>query len=438
MTTKRIRCSCGRVYDPVKRPACPDCGAPHVAAAPAPEAIKETPPVSPPSSIETKPVPRPPVVSPQIVAIGAGILLLLIIVLALSRCGRKPAKPEPMPTPVSGASPSPALTPTPVPSLPTAAPTAPVIPPPTASPLPTSNGASSGLTSDLAGALASAAPGATIKLPPGIYPGGLVLTKAVRIVGGMGQVFIQSEGRECLSVRAAGVAVQNVQFICNGIGQLPAISVADGAGLELDGCKITSNTEAGVTVAGKASIKAIGSSFVAVTGRAMWLDQKARGNFTQCSFAQSHLGLELANGASAELHSCAFDADGGNDGDGAIAFAGDGTTFTADDCHFSNNNAGVGAAKGATLTISKSSFKGNGLRRVKAEPSGSSSWPPVRGAGSRTTPSKAIDKACRSAAPPKSRTANLPGMARKTPTSILAPKPLTSMGKARSPRCVTA
>ena len=102
--------------------------------------------------------------------------------------------------------------------------------------------------------------------------------------------------------------MQNVQFICNGIGELPAIAVTDGASLELDGCKINSNTAAGVTVVGKVSIEALGSSFVAVTGKAMRLGQQARGNFTQCSFAQSQVGLELANGASAELHSCAFDA----------------------------------------------------------------------------------------------------------------------------------
>lgn len=317
-------------------------GAPLFAAAPSP-------------SIETKCVPYPPVFSQQIVALGANILVPLIVMLALIGCGRKTDQPQPRPTPVSSGSASSALTPIPASS------TARVIPPQTAPPFPASNSANPGLTSDLAGALANAAPGATIQLPPGIYPGGLVLTKAVRIVGSMGQVFIQSEGRECISVRSAGVAVLNVQFICNGIGQLPAISVAEGAALELDGCKITSNTELGVTAVGKASIKAIGTSFVAVTGKAMRLDRQARGNFTQCSFAQSQLGLELANGASAELHSCAFDANGGNEGDGSIAYAGDGATFTADDCYFTNNNSGVTAAEGGTLTISHSSFKGNGI-----------------------------------------------------------------------------
>ena len=125
----------------------------------------------------------------------------------------------------------------------------------------------------------------------------------------MGQVFIQSEGRECLSVGAAGVVVQNVQFICNGIGELAAISVAQGADLELEACKVQSNTALGVSASG--AIKALGSSFTAANGTALRLNSKAHGIFTQCSVGESVFGLWLAKGARAELHSCAFDRNGG-------------------------------------------------------------------------------------------------------------------------------
>jgi hypothetical protein len=188
----------------------------------------------------------------------------------------------------------------------------------------------------------------------------LIINKAVRLVGTMGQVFIQSEGRECLSVRAPGVAVQNVQFICNGIGQLAAISIAAGADLSLEACKVQSNTVLGVNATG--AIRALGSSFTAVSGTALRLNSGSRGNLTQCSLGESLFGLWLAKGASAELHSCAFDRNGGGEGKGAIAsLTAAPASLTAEDCHFTGNTAGIRALDGSAITISGSSFKDNGI-----------------------------------------------------------------------------
>lgn len=212
---------------------------------------------------------------------------------------------------------------------------------------------------DLAAAIAAAAPGATIKVPPGSYPGGLIVNKAVRLIGTLGQVFIQSEGRECLSVSAAGVAVQNVQFICNGIGELPAISVAAGADLSFEACKVQSNTALGVSATG--ALKALGSVFTATNGTAVRLNSGSRGSFIQCSLGESIFGLWLAKGATAELHSCAFDRNGGEGRGGIASLTAAPASLTAEDCHFTNNTAGIRALDGATLTISGSSFKENGI-----------------------------------------------------------------------------
>ena len=356
MTTKRIRCSCGRVYDPVKRPACPDCGTVNsiVAAPLEPEPpVEEKAPVVDP--VRRAAVPRPFPLTPRTIAIGAGALVLLVLVSALSRCG----SPKPLPAP------TPAPTATPVASA-TAAATASATPAASATPVvvetpriaPTPSGIIESF--DLTAALAAAAPGATIKVPPGSYPGGLIVDKAVRLVGTMGQVFIQSEGRECLSVRAPGVAVQNVQFICNGIGALAAISVSDGADLSLEACKVQSNTALAVNATG--AIKALGSSFTAVNGTALRLNSGARGNLTQCSLGESLFGLWLAKGAGAELHSCAFDRNGGGEGKGAIAsLAAAPASLTAEDCHFTGNTSGIRALDGSAITISGSTFKDNGI-----------------------------------------------------------------------------
>ena len=355
MTTKRIRCSCGRIYDPVKRPACPDCGTINsVAAAPPPlpdpEPVKKEPVVDP---VVPAPRPSPIPLSPRTLAIGAGAALLLILVIALSRCGSSKSKPEPTP------SPSPSLAPSSTPSVaPSTSPTSAPIVQPTPVFVPPPSGIIESF--DLAAAIAQAAPGATIKVPPGTYTGSFVVTKPVRLTGAiMGQVFIQSQGRECLTVRASGVAVQNIEFRCNGIGDLPAISIAPGAELDLEGCKVQSSTTLGVAATG--ALKALGSSFTVAGGTAVRLNLAAHASLTQCSLGESQFALWVANGAHADLHACAFDRNGSEGKGSIITVSGAKASLTAEDCHFTNNTAGIRALDGATVAISKSSFKDNGI-----------------------------------------------------------------------------
>ncbi len=213
---------------------------------------------------------------------------------------------------------------------------------------------------DLNAAIAAAAPGATIKVPPGSYPGGLVIEKAVRLVGAPGQVLIQSEGRECVTVRAPGVTMQNIQFICSGVGALPAISVGPGADLSLEACKVQSNTALGLLGKEKSSIKALGTAFAVPEGTGVRLTDGAKAVLTQCVFADTKCGLNAWSGTTAEMRACAFERTGGSNGRGAImALTGQGTTATADDCRFNNNVAGILVTRQAAVTITNSTFKEN-------------------------------------------------------------------------------
>ncbi len=358
MTTKRIRCSCGRVYDPVKRPACPDCGGTNVVAA-APEVPPETKADGAKTISEPvlRSVPGPSPFNPRFLAIGAAGLVLLLVTIGLSRCGGK-SNPEPSlspaATPIATASQTPAATATP------ALQPEPAIevdkPAPQDSPAPPSG------TADLPALLASAAPGATIKIPPGTYPGGLVANKPVHLVGAGGPVFVQSDGREALTVRAKGVLVENIQFGVTGIGQLAAISVADGAELDLESCKVQSNTAVAVAVSGQARLKTLGSEFTAIEGAAVRLTNGAQGIFTQTAFHDSSAGLWLGQGASAELHSCAFERNGGAEARGAaVSLTSEKTTLQADDCQFTGNPGGIVVTAGATFVIANSKFSRNGI-----------------------------------------------------------------------------
>ena len=344
------------MYDPVKRPACPDCGAPNVVAA-APEPTPEaTPAISKTPAIGTtrRMAPNPLSIPPRVIAIGVGVLLLLVIVIALSRCGEK-EKPKPQPTPSPSAT---AVVPNETPSVTKREETAPNEEKPSPSATATATE-----ETDLAALVARAAPGATIKVPPGIYPGGLILKRPIHLVvdpKAAGQVVIQSAGTACLSVQSKGVSIQSVQFICNGIGQLPAIAVVEGAELQLDACQVQTPTAFGVSLNGKATLKALGSSFAAAEGTAVRLDRGAEATLNQCVLADSRYALYAAGGAHADLHSCAFQRNGGSNKLGVLfAVNGEGTSVAADDCQFENNAAGAVIGEKASLTVTNSRFKNN-------------------------------------------------------------------------------
>ncbi|MFL6515725.1 MAG: right-handed parallel beta-helix repeat-containing protein [Chthoniobacterales bacterium] len=206
------------------------------------------------------------------------------------------------------------------------------------------------------------ASGGTVRLGPGIYQGGAVINKAVRIVGDgpLGQVMIQSEGKEGLSVRSKGVFVQNVLFMSNGIGELPAVSVADGAELEMDTVKIASGSAVGVSVAGNSSFKALGCTFNATNGAGLRISQQAHASLTQCTFSDAKTGLAVSNAGVADLHACAFERLGDSDTSGAIiTIAGDKTQVTGEDCHFNGNGGGVSASDNASIVLGKCTFKDN-------------------------------------------------------------------------------
>jgi nitrous oxidase accessory protein NosD len=212
--------------------------------------------------------------------------------------------------------------------------------------------------------IANAGQGGTLKLRPGIYQGGVVVSRPIRIVAETqavgSQVVIQSEGKECLSVRAKGVVVQNIQFWCKGIGDLPAISVAEGGDLEMEGCKIESTSEVGLRVTGNASIKTLGSTFTTTNGIAVLVKQQAHASFTQSSFSNAQIGLGVGSAATAELHSCAFEGLGIGVKDGTImTVVGQETQVAGDDCHFTNNIVGINVRDKASLSLTNCTFKGN-------------------------------------------------------------------------------
>ena len=362
--TSRVRCSCGRIYDPVKHTHCPDCGAESaVESVVVAEKVKPPAPPEPEQDRQSSPRPtpagRPPWLEtlPWPVFAGAAVLIFGILFFALRHrappAGGMASSGQGQGAPAAQTSPQPSAQFTPSQPTPSEFPSGGATMPPGFPAMPGSG--------NLNEMLASAAGGGTVKLRPGFYQGGAIVNKAVRIVGDApgGQVVVQSDGKECLTVRSKNVFVQNVYFICNGIGDLPAVSVADGAELEMDGCKIQSGSALGVSVTNNSSLKALGTSFAVANGTALRLNQ-GHLSLTQCTFSDTKSGLTAANAGVADLHSCAFDRIGMSDSNGSIiTVAGDKTQVTGEDCHFTGNSGSVSASDKASIALSKSTFKDN-------------------------------------------------------------------------------
>ena len=264
--------------------------------------------------LASAPAPRP--IPPRYLAVGAAILCLLGLLVFLGRKSwENPAGAPPQPTASIAAS-------TPVPSptavvqqeVPSVTPLPSVAEIPTASPvrIPSEE-------YDLAALIASAAPGATIKVRPGTYTS-LTLTRPVKLVGDpSAPVFFKGEGQSALTVQSPGVSLQNIQILTNGIGTLPAVAIADGAAVEMKAVGIQSTTEIGILVNGKASLKALGTTFAVPNGAGLRL--KGPGHATPHAVQFLRQPCRASMPGAARQSSCIpapSSATGGSNGHGSI------------------------------------------------------------------------------------------------------------------------
>ena len=99
-------------------------------------------------------------------------------------------------------------------------------------------------------AVASAEPGATIRVAPGDYTGGIVLDRPVRIVGSTdGQVTLRASDGPAVTSTAAGASIENVRIAVGEESQSAAVLVLSGE-LRLAGCEVSSESLSCVEVAG--------------------------------------------------------------------------------------------------------------------------------------------------------------------------------------------
>ncbi len=109
-------------------------------------------------------------------------------------------------------------------------------------------------------AIKKADPGSRILVHSGIYDEGLILDKPLEIVGdgNLGDVTIRAEGKEAILFKATIGKVANLVLRQMGGGDFFCVNIKQGL-LELEGCDITSNSNACVAIYGKAFPKLRGN-----------------------------------------------------------------------------------------------------------------------------------------------------------------------------------
>lgn len=109
---------------------------------------------------------------------------------------------------------------------------------------------------DIATAIATAPPGATIRIRPGAYTGALTLDKDVRLIGtpeNPGQVNVSVSNQSCLISSAADVSVSGMSLRNSGQLAGPCVVVPSGR-LRLADVEITSASAAGLSVGAEGEV----------------------------------------------------------------------------------------------------------------------------------------------------------------------------------------
>lgn len=384
MPAKRIRCVCGKIYDPVVQAQCPACGTQaRVGNLPAVNIAGATAPPPPPSPVQAPlppafastsslppPPPPPPLAVPtggnvsvirgrRAAAIAAAAVVAFLLVLAAALLFRpwqqhREVAPANLDERKDFPSPSPAPT--------TTAPRA-------RNPwIADAQSAADSDGRDLAAILAKAGDGDTVRIRPGTYTGGLVLSKAVRLIGegnpssqGAG-VVLQANGAECVSVRAKGVVLENLQLTADAPTTAAIVAIADGAELEIKNCAVNSAAGPGCVASGTSALIASDCTFKTPAGVALELAGGARAQCTGCRFNDCQIACKVSDAAGADLRTCAFENNGRPDGTGGIATAsGEGAKLTVADCKLKGNPGGIRVSGSALAEISDCTFADNGI-----------------------------------------------------------------------------
>lgn len=362
---RRIRCICGKIYEPAHQPQCPVCGAkPPAAPQPKVEAkvqesappVRESTEQSADEQLGREQVSPAPLSADRqkLIKYGGIAAAVLGLVAVLAMVLRKPPSPDiganVFSTKVDkgpgGKSPGPD-------SSTDSKPGAPKLP--------------AAVWGDLNKIIADAAEGATVALKPGTYEGSFAFTRALRLVGDVsegGKVKIRSTAVQGLDVKSKGVILENLLLTTGEPGQF-VLATTEKAEVQLINCEVDAHRQGGFVLFDGSTLKAEGTTFSNASGAAIVVSGQSKVQLTGCTFKDNETGLEIMRGPVVELVKCGFQGHGGSAGRGGIMrLSGDKTSASATDCSFSSNQGGALVSERASLVMKGCTFSANGVEDV--------------------------------------------------------------------------
>ncbi len=222
--------------------------------------------------------------------------------------------------------------------------------------------------SDIENVAASLTDGDVVTLRPGTYTGSCEISVSARFVGpapGKGVASIRSIDmqRPGVSISGKKVSFENVSINFEAGGDSPAMRIWRDATVEMTNCSMSTQSKFGILVSENSSLSAQTANFTAPNGGCcLKYDGVARGTLNHCNFSAGRWGLEAVNGAQVQGSKCTFQNVGLINGAGLVMGAvGGRVSVTLDTCEFSGNSAPILVDEGASLQVTGSAFRNNGV-----------------------------------------------------------------------------
>ncbi len=204
-------------------------------------------------------------------------------------------------------------------------------------------------------ALRAAAPGAEVRIRPGVYREGIVLKQAVSLVGEgpVEQIIVENDQGNCLLMAADRATVRGLTLrgAAGRHGRLfYTVDIPRGC-LVLEGCDISSDSLACIAIHGNGTNPTIRLCKVhdSSEGGGVLIWEQAGGTIEHCDIcANKFAGIELKQGSTTVVRNCRLH--GSREGGGLFITEQGRGTFEACDI-FGNKLAGVGISRGSSPVV---------------------------------------------------------------------------------------
>jgi hypothetical protein len=222
---------------------------------------------------------------------------------------------------------------------------------------------------DFADIMNNVAEGDTIQLKPGIYNGPSVITRSVRIEGQTAnsgeRASIHYTAGLGMTITAAQVAVENIEFTQTSAGQSGIVVVSGQTVIQISKCAFLTRGSYCIFGQGSARIVVEDSKFKSFSqGAGFFIKENANGTLEHCTFEENQEGAHSEGASYLTLNDCTFQKNATSKA-GSCVFVLSSGNAQINGCHFLDNENVAPVEVGQTdLTLSNCTFERNGGNEI--------------------------------------------------------------------------